>query len=103
MLLTLIFTFTVSPMLLVDLLSHFSYDCSEKNKEQRLICFSFRIYENHYVAQTSSCDPLIFLSYRSNPANFSKLMITTLVNDQYFKHKIEYMLIRNKHNHDKKY
>ena len=47
------------------------------------------------------CDPLIFLSHSSDPANSSELVITAPVDEQYFGHKFEYMLVRGKHNHDK--
>src|SRR5207245_8814540 len=63
MLLLALFTFTVGPMLHVDLLSHFSHIWSGKNKEQRLICFLFRIYMQKLICRTDLlCDQPIFVA-----------------------------------------
>ena len=50
------------------------------------------------------CDQPIFVEHeymRCGPANSSELAITAPVDDQYFGLKIECMLTRDKHNHDK--
>ena len=72
--------------------------------------FSFsNIYAKINMSHNLSDDPLIFLLHRSGPANSSELVIMqsvswpASVNDQYFEHKFEYMLARDKHNHDKQY
>ncbi len=63
MFLSALFTFTVGPILRVDLLSHFSHVCSGKNKEQRLVCFFFRIYMQKLIYRTDLlCNQPIFFA-----------------------------------------
>src|SRR3954454_24857256 len=85
MFLPLIFTFRAGPVLQLYLLSHFSHVYSGKNKEQRLICFLFRIYMQKLLCRTTCLMIHLFFcrTICGSSKKSSELAITAPVDDQY--------------------
>src|SRR4051812_29450554 len=104
MLLPSVFTFTVGPVLHVEPLSHFSHNCLGKNKEQRLICFLFRIYMQKLICRITCLMIHLFFCHTGVAQQILSSRRSLLrADEQYSELKIECMLTRDKHNHDKQY